>query len=170
VPWEDSESNHGKARKGIFGRLGISGSQIYPLDYTMSPDENARACEAAMRRVFQTTADQLPRFDLMLLGIGEDGHTASLFPGHPVSDESHKWMAAVYDAPKRPPVRITMTLPLINNARNIFFVAVGAGKAPILARILKPLPGKPKLPAEQVVPTQGQLRWLLDRPAASMVV
>ena len=72
VPWEDAESNHGKASKGIFSRLGIPDGQIYPLDYAMSPVENVQACEAAMRRVFQTRADQLPRFDLILLGIGED--------------------------------------------------------------------------------------------------
>lgn len=167
VPWEDAESNHGKARKGIFSRLGIPGSQIYPLDYAMSPAENVQACEAAMRTVFQTRADQLPRFDLILLGVGEDGHTASLFPGHPAANESQRWMAAVFDAPKRPPIRITMTLPLINNARNILFVAAGAGKGPILARVLNPPPEKLKLPAQRVVPTQGTLRWFVDRAAAA---
>jgi 6-phosphogluconolactonase len=167
VPWEDAESNHGKARKGIFSRLGIPGSQIYPLDYAISPAENVRAWEVAMRTVFKTRADQLPRFDLILLGIGEDGHTASLFPGHPAANERQRWMAAVFDAPKRPPIRITMTLPLINNARNILFVAAGANKRPILSRVLNPLPEEPQLPAQRVVPTQGKLRWFVDRAATS---
>jgi 6-phosphogluconolactonase len=167
VPWEDPESNFGKAQKRILHRLPIPGQQIYPLDASMSPAESAQACESAMRAVFQEGKDTFPRFDLILLGIGEDGHTASLFPGDPVVDESQRWMSAVFNAPKRPPIRITMTLPVINNARNVRFVACGAGKAPIVSRLIHPPSEKPELPAERVAPAQGTLKWLVDRAAAS---
>ncbi len=108
----------------------------------------------------------MPRFDLILLGIGEDGHTASLFPGHPLLAETRAWVAPVLNAPKPPPIRITMTLPLINNGRNVVFMAAGAGKADILSKVLNPQKQGQKLPAELVNPTDGALEWFIDKTAA----
>jgi len=112
--------------------------------------------------VFQPEADQFPRFDLLLLGAGEDSHTASLFPGHPLLQETDCWVAPVFDAPKPPSHRITLTLPVINNARHVVFVVSGAKKNAILSEILNPGCHRQKLPAALVNPSNGNLQWFLD--------
>jgi 6-phosphogluconolactonase len=109
----------------------------------------------------------MPRFDLILLGIGDDGHTASLFPRHPLLGETGAWVVPVLDAPKPPPIRITMTLPLINKSRNVVFVAAGPGKAAIVAKLLNPQMRTEKLPAQLVYPSDGELQWFIDRAAAA---
>jgi 6-phosphogluconolactonase len=136
------------------------------MDDTLGPADAAQAYEAIMANVFKPRAGRLPRFDLILLGIGEDGHTASLFPQHRLLNERERWVAAVFDAPKPPPERITMTVPVINSARHVVFVASGESKALILAEAIGPEPCPPMLPARRINPTDGDVRWFLDSPAA----
>lgn len=102
--------------------------------------------------------------DLVLLGVGEDGHVASLFPGNPALRETERLVAEVRGAPKPPPERVTLTLPALNAARQILVVAAGAGKAEAIARVFSPFSG---LPAQMLRPAGGDLRWLLDRSAAA---
>lgn len=108
----------------------------------------------------------IPKFDLLLLGMGPDGHTCSLFPGHALLAEDKVLVAPIADSPKPPPRRITMTYPLINNARACVFAMSGAGKADMVKRILG---DGEQLPAGLVRPTNGTLTWILDEAAAAFV-
>ena len=167
VPWSSPESNYGYAQRQFFNRVSIPDEQIHAADVSLNPSETAQTYESTLATVFQPGAGRVPRFDLVLLGVGEDGHTASLFPGHPALNENRRWVVPVVDAPKPPPVRITMTLPVINNARHVIFVAAGPGKAKILSKVLDSEVAQPELPARRVNLSDGELQWFVDRAAAA---
>lgn len=120
--------------------------------------------EATIREKFKKPSG-VPSFDLMLLGVGPDGHTASLFPGHQLLTVTDKLIAQISDSPKPPPQRITMTVPLINNARFSIFAVSGAGKAEIVKRIFK---DNENLPAGKVTALE-KVYWLLDQESAAHV-
>ena len=114
-------------------------------------------------------AAALPLLDVVLLGVGEDGHVASVFPGHPAADET-RTVTAVHDSPKPPPVRVTLSLPAINTARQVWLLAAGGGKAHAVRRALAPSPVPPgplsaPVPAARVHGIDRTL-WLLDRAVA----
>ncbi|NWU88260.1 6PGL phosphogluconolactonase, partial [Onychorhynchus coronatus] len=109
---------------------------------------------------------EVPVFDLLVLGVGPDGHTCSLFPGHPLLQERDEIVAALEDSPKPPAARVTLTLRALNAARRLLVVATGASKAPVLKRILEGQE-EPPLPAALLRPRSGRLRWLLDEAAAA---
>jgi 6-phosphogluconolactonase len=167
VPPASPESNYGLAKNQLFKHVDIPPDQIHSLDCSRGALDAAEVYTLTLDQVFQPGAGRLPRFDLILLGIGEDGHTASLFPDHPLLQETQHWVAPVFNAPKPPPVRITMTLPLINNARHIAFVVSGAGKKAVLFEILEPGPHRRELPAGLIKPHDGDLRWFVDTEAAT---
>jgi 6-phosphogluconolactonase len=167
VPKESPDSNYYHANRLFLAHVGIPAEQIHAADDSLDPSDTARAYEAKMRNVLQPDPGRWPRFDLILLGIGEDGHTASLFPNHPALREVRNWVVPVTDAPKPPPIRITMTLPVINNARSVLFVAAGSKKAKILSKVFNSNGTEPQLPAHLVTPSDGELGWFLDRSAAA---
>lgn len=145
VPLSDPQSNYRLAETELLPKL--AGVQVHPLRGSAAEYE-------------KELAPFLP-LDLVLLGVGEDGHVASLFPGNPATRETQRLVAEVHDAPKPPPDRATLTFPVLNAARQVLVVASGAGKAEIVARVFS-APGD--LPAQRL---SGSSRWLLDRAAAA---
>jgi len=133
-----------------------------PLDDASSNYAMAGDPTAALRRIPADTGGR-PRFDLIHLGLGEDGHTASLFPNSPAVQEARALVAHVHDAPKPPPDRVTLTLPVLNAGRAVLFMVQGASKREALARVLR---RDPALPASHVQPLDGELQFIVDRAAA----
>jgi 6-phosphogluconolactonase/Glucosamine-6-phosphate isomerase/deaminase len=115
---------------------------------------------------FQLKNHDWPRFDLIFLGIGEDGHTASLFSGSKALDESSRRVVANW-VEKFKAFRITLTFPVLNHAAEIAFLVSGSGKAQILSEVLRP--GREKYPAQRIQPENGRLLWLVDREAGSLL-
>jgi 6-phosphogluconolactonase len=152
VPLDDPASNYAMAKAALLDHVPIPPEQVFPLVGDPAP---------ALRRV-PTDAAGRPRFDVIHLGLGDDGHTASLFPGSPVLKEAQALVAAVHDAPKPPPERLTFTLPVINAARAVLFIVQGASKREALARVRR---RDPDVPASHVQPVDGELEFLVDRAA-----
>jgi 6-phosphogluconolactonase len=125
------------------------------------------AASAYAETLAATFGAALPRFDLIFLGMGPDGHTASLFPDHPeVVAPSDKLVAAVHGAPKPPPTRLTLTYKLLNAAANVIFLVAGADKAATLRAVLRGPDDIAHLPSQGVRPAAGTLTWLVDQAAA----
>jgi 6-phosphogluconolactonase len=158
------ERNDLVAREALFSVVDLPPENVHRIE-TVRPDA-ADAYERAVRECFGGEPEGIPAFDLVFLGIGSDGHTASLFPGRPELEERHRLVVRVAGAPQPPPNRITMTLPLLNGARSVLFLATGEKKASIVARALA---GDPALPAARVAPAEGKVVWLLDAAAASRI-
>jgi len=165
VPLDDIESSYRMARETLLAHVPISAANIYPVPTIGgTPEAAASAYEETITAVFGTDS---PRFDLILLGIGPDGHTASLFPGQPeVVRPSNALVVAVHNAPKPPPTRITCTYKLINAAANVLFLVAGADKAAVLREVLRGPADLARLPAQGVRPERGALVWLADAAAA----
>lgn len=171
VPLDHEDSNHKLARDTLFSKVSIPSDNIHTIDYSLQDDleELSDAYEKKLVREFaQKDSARFPVFDLILLGIGPDGHTASLFPGHELLSETDRWVAYIEDSPKPPPRRVTLTYPVINHAARVAFVATGIGKVQILHDILDtPELG---LPAARVRPVaHGQLVWFVDDVASAEV-
>jgi 6-phosphogluconolactonase len=164
---DSADSNSATARKAWLDHVPIPSGQIHAVDGNLSPPDAARDYEMRIAKAFGFAKGAWPRFDLMLLGMGADGHTASLFPGYPAVEETERCVAPVLDAPKPPPGRVSLTLPVINQARQVCFVVAGGDKAPVLARILQgPAAADAPVPAEQVRLSAGVVHWFIDEQAA----
>jgi 6-phosphogluconolactonase len=166
VPQDSRASNFGVAKKDFITAVPIPETQVHPMKCESSPRESANKYEQVLRDYFSLTSGGMPRFDLIYLGIGTDGHTASLFPGHQALNETEKLVTAVKGG-KPNVARITMTLPLLNQARHIVFLIVGTAKARTIQTILED--EKTHLPAQKIRPLKGEITWLLDRSAASLL-
>lgn len=166
VPMEDPGSNHGAAHKDFIDQLPIFKKNIHPMPVRMAPAEGAIHYQREIMDFFGSGTHEIPVFDLILLGIGTDGHTASLFPETPALQEQTKLISMVKAG--IPNVnRLTMTYPILNRARKVVFLASGKGKAKIIRAILEKK--QPGLPALGIQPRSGKLVWLLDREAAGLL-
>lgn len=157
VPIDDSRSNAGMAYRILLNHVPIPPDHVLPMIGRGSPEQNAAAYQSILQNSFSTTP---PHFDLILLGLGEDGHTASLFPGTTALNKSQQW-TAVSQGPDGL-TRITLTLPVINNSRVVAFLVSGTKKTDVVSRVLK---GDKSLPASHVRPINGTVHWFLDRAA-----
>ncbi len=161
------ESNYRMAYETLLSKVMIPPRQVFRMRGEASDSEEA-AAEYARQIIeaFGTRRGEIPRFDLVLLGLGIDGHTASLFPGSPVLKEIFRLVAAVHASAATIPTRLTMTLPVLTAADRVLFLVSGAEKAKTVKAALV---DHASLPAAMVVPTNGQLQWIIDRPAASLL-
>jgi 6-phosphogluconolactonase len=163
VPHDHPDSNYRMARDAFLSRVPVPDSNIHAVPTEgLSPDQAATAYETTLRRFYGTDelAPDRPLFDVTLLGIGEDGHTASLFPGQPALQEMRRWTVAVVGAKAEP--RITLTYPALDSSRDLAFVATGREKRGVVARAQA---GDRAIPAAVVRPV-GRLHWFTDRAAA----
>jgi len=166
VPLDSPESNAGEAKRGFLDRSPISSQNIHPFDTAADdPDIAAAEMEAKIRSILPEN-EYPPRFDLILLGMGDDGHTASLFPGTAAIREDSKLVVA-HHVPKLNSDRLTFTPPLINAARQVVFLVSGSGKAPVLQQVLQGEYQPELLPSQVVSPNHGMLTWLVDTAAAA---
>jgi 6-phosphogluconolactonase len=167
VPPEDPRSNRRMLAETLLGRAPVPGPNFHPVDTSLSrPEDGALRYEESLRAMFPDPPGGVPRFDAVLLGIGKDGHTASLFPGAPDLAGRDAWVAAV--AGGEPPVpRVTLTLPVLCAAAQVIFLVSGREKANALARVLA---GDPSLPASRVSTARGKVTFLADAPAASLAM
>ncbi|MCM0084149.1 6-phosphogluconolactonase [Geomonas sp. Red32] len=162
VPYADPRSNFGTFQRTVQDYWPVGDRQLHPVPFRDSAEASALAYEEELRGEF---GGARPAFDLVFLGLGADGHTASLFPGSPAVEESSRLVTSLF-LPEQELFRVTVTLPLLNEAVLAVFLVSGGDKAAILHRVLAPGDGVPPLPASRVHPGKGAVRWLVDRDAA----
>lgn len=161
---KDKESNFRGAWDSLLSQISIPESNIHRIKGEKTPEDGAQEYEYELTRFFG--ADTLPAFDLIFLGMGEDGHTASLFPASDSLKEAEKLAVPVY-IEKLKSWRVTLTLPILNNAHSIAFLVTGKNKADVLKEILDKK--SKKYPAGLIKPNNGSLIWLVDKDAAGVV-
>jgi len=166
VPPDHYESNYRMARESLLSRVPVPEAQVHRIRAELpDPAAAADAYEREIRDTFHLAAGEWPRFDLLLLGLGGDGHVASLFPGSSLLDERQRLVAATQET-HLGTRRITLTFPVINHADAVLFLVSGDMKADILRAVLDGDDGPDRYPAQRVRPEGGSLLWLVDRAAA----
>ncbi|AKF07907.1 6-phosphogluconolactonase [Sandaracinus amylolyticus] len=170
VPPDHPESNYRMAREALLDRVPIPAANVHRIAGEDEPEHAARAYERTLRACFGDVEGPPARsFDLVLLGMGDDGHTASLFPGAPAMNEARRWVVPSEIARPHPMWRITLTPVVIDAAAAVTFLVDGASKAERLAHVLEGRDGAERLPAARIAPTHGALRWMIDAEAASQL-
>ncbi len=176
VPPTSPESNYRMVRETLLEGVPVPAQNIHRIHGELPPAQAAIAYEDELRAVFGTEHGALPRPDLVLLGLGEDGHTASLFPGTAALEEERRLAVDVY-VERLNASRVTMTLPVLNNARAVLILVSGSSKASTLAAVLRNAAAGPTasgspvsgLPASRVLPRDGDLYWYADHDAAAQL-
>ena len=167
VPLAHPQSNYRMARETLLDTVPCPAENVHQMPTELpNPDDAAREYEKTLRSYF---SKDWPHFDLVLLGLGEEGHTASLFPGSPALNETKRWVVAV-KAPAEPPLRLTLTLPALTEAASIYFLVTGSNKAQALHDVLTGSPAPKIYPASGVRSARGRVIWWVDRWAAALVL
>jgi len=165
VPPNHEDSNFGMAWRALISKLRIPPGNVHRLRGELDPDAAAREYERELRGFFEQGAGAVPRFDLVLLGLGADGHTASLFPGSELLEERERLVAATPEK-RSGSRRLTLTCPVLNNAACIMFIVTGEEKVGTLRAVLEEREGPARYPAQLIQPDDGELLWYVDRAAA----
>lgn len=167
VPPDDPESSYGQARGLFLEQVKIPDSNIHRINGDLQPAEASKDYALVLKR-FASPPLEWPRLDLVLLGVGEDGHTASLFPQSPV-EASEPVLAVTGHYQNRPAERITLTPLVFNSARTVIFMAVGENKAVTLSEVLSDVYRPDLYPAQRIKPKDGELIWLVDKAAGKLL-
>eukprot|EP00047_Mylnosiga_fluctuans_P005773 m.242622 g.242622 ORF g.242622 m.242622 type:complete len:240 (-) comp14073_c0_seq1:93-812(-) len=164
VPLDHADSNYKAIQDAFLSKVPVPASNVFAI----TPGLDASHAAADYESRLLAALGQEPALDLVLLGMGPDGHTCSLFPGHALLQEKSKWIAYLEDSPKPPPARITLTLRALTAAKNVAFACLGESKAAMVQQVLDPKTG-PSLPSGVVNAARPDVHWFLDQPAAALV-
>ena len=165
VPFDDEQNNAKMAFDNLLNHVSVPEKQIFRMNSEILPEEAAEAYERQLNRHFKSTE---PSFDLILLGMGSDGHTASIFPGSDVVHERKRWVSTGYNS-EQGTHRITFTPLLLNKAKHIFFTVFGKSKSDTIRNVLNGKYNPELLPAQLIKPEQGEIRWYVDEKAARFI-
>lgn len=169
VPHDDPESNYGEVKRLLFNHVPVVESQIHAVNTSLPPEEAAVAYGNLMLQLMPATPEGLPILDLNMLGMGGDGHTASIFPSNMKELLTDGRVCAVATHPDSGQLRVTMTGPVLNASDEVVFLITGNSKTQRVAQIINKEHGAEGFPVAHIKPTSGKLRWFLDGAAASEV-
>jgi 6-phosphogluconolactonase len=169
VPPSHPDSNYRLAAEALISRVPIPPQNVHRMRGELAPAESARDYEDMMRGSLPEGEGGFPCFDLMMVGMGDDGHIASLFPGSPALLEEQRWVVASEHSQPPPPLvaRLSLTLPVINASAQVLVIVSGEKKAERVRQVLEDSPASQPLPAQLIKPRRGKLIWLLDTAAGS---
>jgi 6-phosphogluconolactonase len=168
VPPEDAESNYRMTREALLDHVSMRPQQIHRIEGELEPEAAAARYESELRNCFRLEGAEYPRFDLVALGLGNDGHTASIFPHTTAVHESYRLVVANH-LPQTDADRITLTWPVINHARSVFFLVAGREKAEVLREVFCGPSDPERLPSQLIWPSSGILSLILDKDAAALL-
>jgi 6-phosphogluconolactonase len=163
VPFDDERNNARMAFDVLLDKVPVKPENIHVMRTDIAPEQSAAEYEQILRKYFK---DEELTFDLVLLGMGDDGHTLSLFPGMPVVHEEEAWVKAFF-LPSQDMYRITLTAPVVNDAACVLFLTTGANKALTLKSVIEGTFDADKYPSQLIRPQEGELHWFVDEAAAS---
>ncbi len=168
VPPDHPESNFRMTRETLLDHIGLRPDQVHRIHGELEPEVAAAEYEFDLRRTFRLEGAEAPRFDVIALGMGDDGHTASLFPHTDAIHEMGRLVVA-NQVPQKDTWRVTLTWPVINHAREVFFLIEGAPKAPVLNEVFTGPRDVERLPSQLIWPASGILTLILDKAAAAQL-
>ena len=169
VPPDDSSSNYLMTREALLDEVPLKPDQIHRIEGELDPEVAASRYESELRNSFRLEGAESPRFDLVALGMGPDGHTASLFPHTGAIHEMSRLVVANHVPQQKQSWRITLTWPVSNHASSVFFLIAGADKAEVLSQVLTGPPDLELLPSQLIWPASGILTLILDQAAAALL-
>ncbi|HET9363849.1 MAG TPA: 6-phosphogluconolactonase [Candidatus Angelobacter sp.] len=167
VPPDHPDSNYRMANEALLSHVPVPPENVHRIHAELDPEAAAKDYESQLRSFFQLANNAWPRFDLIMLGLGDDGHTASLFPGSSALGENFRLVVPTW-VEKKKTFRVTLTYPVLNHAAEVEFLVSGSSKAEILRDVLNPS-GSETFPAQLIKPDSGCVLWLLDQVAASLL-
>lgn len=165
VPFEDSRNNARMCYEELLNKVPVLAKNIHVMRTDIAPEESSAEYEKTLKAYFEESETT---FDLVLLGMGDDGHTLSLFPGTEVIHEEEKWVTSFF-LPAQDMYRITLTAPVVNHSAAVVFLAAGSGKAETLKHVLEGEKNLDLYPSQIIDPSKGQLLWFVDEAAAALL-